>query len=131
MLAQRFQLRAEKKRAARCDGVVERFFARAVAGDEKLSAARVPHCEGKHAPQVLHALRAKLFERMNDRLRIRMRFETMAKGFQLVLQLTVVIDLAVENNFDCAIASRHRLVPARQVNDRKPPHPKRNWSLEK
>ena len=48
VLKQRFQLRAEDKRARRGACVVERLFSHPVAGDEKPARARVPDGEGKH-----------------------------------------------------------------------------------
>src|SRR5688572_10367750 len=53
----------------------------------------------------------------------------MAATFQLMFQRTVVVVLAVENNGRGITASGHRLMPAGQIDNRKPAHANRCRAL--
>ena len=42
---------------------------------------------------------------------------------QLLADLAVIVDLAVEDDHEAAVGAVHRLVPAGDVEDREPTHP--------
>ncbi len=52
------------------------------------------------------------------------------RAFEPGPQLAEVVDLAVENDRDAAVLVEDRLVAARQVDDRQPPHPERDRSVD-
>ena len=62
------------------------------------------------------------FVGMHDRLRIAAGDEPVAQGFQLRLQIPVVIDLPIEDHRYRPIFVIDRLVPAAQVDDLQPAH---------
>src|ERR1044072_592554 len=130
MLAQRFQLRAEDQRAAGRNCVIERLLADAIACDEELASAGIPDGKSKHSAEMLKAKRTVLLISMYDRFGFRMRFELMAARFKLAVQFTMVVDLAVEDDRDLAVASGHRLTSALKINDRQPPHANRDLLLD-
>ena len=81
--------------------------------------ALVPDGEGEHAAQIINARRAVLFVSVNNRLRIGMSLKGVPAPFKLALQLSVIVNLAVEDDCHRAVFARHRLMTARQINDRK------------
>ncbi len=63
------ELRGEQKRIAKV-GIVKRLDAHAIARDEEAAAGRIPQREGKHPLELVHALRAEFFVRVDDHFRI-------------------------------------------------------------
>src|SRR5712692_4943214 len=117
MLAQGFQLRSEDQYAARRDREIQRLLAHAIARDENLAGAGVPQGKGKHAAQMVDTARAELFVSMNNRFGVGMSLESMTPRFEFALQVAIVVNLAVEDHRDRAVAAGHRLVPARQIDN--------------
>src|ERR1051325_5102995 len=78
MIEQRFQLRTKNERTAAGDGVIQRFLADPIAGNEQLLITLVPTGEGKHAAQVMKTSRAIFFVSMNDCFRVGVGDEVMA-----------------------------------------------------
>ena len=75
-----------------------------------------------------HAIAAPLLIRMNDTLRIRRRAKLMTQAFELWLEFTIIVDLAIECDPYGTIFVGHRLMPTRQIDNRKPPKSERSPS---
>jgi hypothetical protein len=59
---------------------------------------------------------------VHDDLRVGSRLEGVAARGELCGQLTVVVDLAVEDRPDASMLTGHRLVAGCEVDDLEPPH---------
>ena len=90
---QRLDLRGEQEIAV-VKRVVERLDAELVAGAEQGLAVLVPDREGKHADEMLDAILTPFAPGGEDRLGIAAAPERIAG--QLVLQLEIIVDFAVE-----------------------------------
>src|SRR5438093_7021287 len=117
MFAQRFQLRTEDQRAAWSDRVIEGLLAHAIARDKELAGMGVPDGESKHATQMVDTTSAVLFVSMNNRFRVGLSVELMSTRLEFTLQVAIVVNLAVEDNRDCAVAAGDRLTSAGQIDD--------------
>lgn len=74
--------------------------------------------EGEHALEVVDAVGAPLAVRLEDYLGVGRRLEAVPEGPQLLAQLRVVVDAAVEDAGEFAAGVGHRLGPAvRQIDD--------------
>src|SRR5687767_8605472 len=93
---QGLDLGGEEERA-RALPVVERLLAETVARDEETAPARVPHREGEHAAQVLHARLAVTLPRAQEDLRIARGREARAGRVERRSEIAEVVDLAVED----------------------------------
>src|SRR5260370_39441271 len=109
MFAQGFQLRTKDQRATWRDRVIERLLAGAIARDEKLAGAGVPDGETKHATQMIDTTGAVLLVSMDNRFGVGMSLESMAARFEFALQITIVVNLSVEDNRDRTVAAGHGL----------------------
>ena len=101
--------------------VIEWLDAQTVAGDEQLALAFIPNRKREHAAQVLNASRAVLFVEMQDRLRVRVRAIAMTARFEQRAIVCMIIDLAVIDDVQRLVLVRHRLMPARDINDAQAP----------
>ena len=95
---------------------VEGLHSEVIAGQQHLLGLPIVEGEGEHAVQPLDALRPPLLVGLQDDLRVGGRAEQAAAGLQLLPQLHVVVDLAVED--DHRSLGGHGLLPAGQVDDR-------------
>ena len=83
--------------------------------------------EREHADEVVDAAGAPAVVGLEHHLGVRGREEAVAGGLQLLAQLLVVVDAAVEDQRQPEVAVDHRLRAARgQVDDRQPPVPERD-----
>src|SRR5262249_13333777 len=119
MLEQRLHLACEGEEPA-VPIVVERLLAEPVARDEEAARVLVPEREGEHAAKTLHAIGAVLLVRMDDRLAVRPGLISMAGGFHARTQRGVIKNLAIVDQPEIAFFIRHRLMPARHVDDCEP-----------
>ena len=79
--------------------------------------ARVPDREREHAVQRVDAFLAAIGVELQDDFRVALRLERVALGDQLLPDLPVVVDLAVEDDPQGAADVGHRLVAAAEVDD--------------
>src|SRR5262245_50787416 len=84
-------------------GIEKRLFADAIASEEKFLASFIPDCEGKHPAQVFRTVSSELIVSMNDGFGVAVGVEGVAEFFQLLSQLEIVVDLAVEDDPGAAV----------------------------
>jgi hypothetical protein len=100
---------------------VQRLDAEVVARAERAPLLPVPDHEREHAAQPGEHLLAPVVVAGDDRLAVTLRAELGAEvARQLLAQLDVVVDLAVEGQQVAPIGVRQRLVAQRHVDDRQP-----------
>ena len=109
-------------------GVIERLDAEAVAGHEHPPRLLLPDHNGKHALEALQAIRAPGVIGLEHHLGVTVGAETVALGLQLLAQLAVVVDGAIEHDGQPQIGHHHGLMGLlRQIHDLQPamaqPHP--------
>ena len=105
---------------------MQRFDADAVAGEKQRPGPGVPDREAEHAAQARDGGGSPLLVGVHDRFRVGGGIETVPGGFELAPELTVVVDLAVEDDPDGAVFVVNRLVPSRQIDDAQTPHSQRH-----
>ena len=125
VLEQRLQLRREHEPIA-IDRVMQRLDAHAVTREEYLTSALVKHRARELPVQSLDHLLAPLLVAVHEHLGVGLGREEVARRGQLLPQLEVVVDLAVLHHPDRRILVVHRLVAAREVDDREPAHAQRH-----
>jgi hypothetical protein len=99
-------------------GVVKRFDAKAVAGEEKGFAVTVPEREGEHATEALDAFFTPGFPGVNDHFGVTAGVEGMAERLQFGDERLVVVDFAVEDDADSFVFVIKRLLAGGEVDDR-------------
>ena len=114
----RLQFRAEHEQAVRQQRIEHRLDADMVARQEQGLLAAVPDAEGEHAAQAAHAVRAPGLVSGQHHLGVRLGAERDAERDQLVAQLAVVVDLAVEDDHRVAVAADQRLLAGGDVDHR-------------
>src|SRR5919108_1851137 len=128
-LQNRFQLGGERDSGSRLR-VVHRLDAEPVAREEQLLPALVPDREAEHAAQPLDASRPQLLVEVDDRFGIARGAEDVALLLELVPELAIVVDLAVEHDPDGGVLVRHGLLAAGQVDDAQTAHAERHTVSE-
>src|SRR5258708_1563018 len=123
-----FDLGAKEKRIRR-RSVIQRLNAKPVTGNEQCSLLTVPNRECEHAAQVLNAIAAVLFVKMNDGFGIAIGAIAVAALLQFLAQFGVIVDFAVEDNPNCAVFVAERLVPAGDINDAQTAHADCGWPV--
>src|SRR4026209_1640904 len=98
-------------------GVIQRLDPEAVAPQEQLLASHIPNREREHAAEVIDEMLAVILVEMDQAFGIRAGAEHVAAAFECVTQLSVVVDLAVEDDPDAAIFIRDRLAPGVETDD--------------
>src|SRR5215213_9949251 len=106
-----FDLRREDQAVVLCR-VIKGLDAETVPAEQQLTASRIPDREREHAAQMIDERRAMIFVEVNETFGVGGSTEHVAALRQVMAQLPVVIDLAVEDDPDRAIFIRDRL-PAR------------------
>ena len=108
-----------------CDGPrrrlrkVERLDPPPVARHDPFGGARIPDGEGEHSFQLGQDRLAFDTPAFEDDLGVRDREKPRAPALEVVAQVTIVVDFAVEHDRARAIGVPHGLMAGRQVNDRK------------
>ena len=117
MLKQRLEFRGDEV-AAIDAGDVERFLASAIAGDEEGVSFAAPDREGEHAIEPVEERLAPLFEAVHEDFGVTVvGRELVTKRQQLVAQLAVVVDFAVEDDAVPLALVPHGLMAAIEVDD--------------
>src|ERR1041384_3997146 len=81
----------------------------------------IPQRKREHSIQTLQTRFTPFSPSLQQNLCIGLRSELMTFGDQLLTQLAIVVDLAVENDDESIVMREHRLVTgAARVDDRKP-----------
>ena len=101
---------------------VQRLFAHAIARQQQALPGRIPQRQRKHAVEARQHRITPLLVTVHDHFGVAVGRETMAAFFQLGPQGAIVIDLAVVHDLDRAVFIPDRLIAARHVDDRQPPH---------
>ena len=116
----RFDLTGEHPLAV-VERVEQGLHAEPVAREVQGPPARVINRESENAPQPTgHALAVLLVE-VHEHFRVRGAAEPMTPALELAPQISMVVDLAVEDDVDTAVLVGHRLVPCgREVDQRQP-----------
>ena len=97
-------------------GRVQWLDAEAVAGQQQGPFPLVPHGEGEHPAEALHASGAPFAIGVENDLGVGAGGEDVARG-KLLPQLAKVVDLAVEDDCQAGLVVDHRLRPAFQIDD--------------
>jgi hypothetical protein len=117
---ERTHLRAEDETLAGQFRDVERLDPVPVAGDRQLTLPLVPDRAGEHAVQPAEQPVLPLLPAMHQNLGVRVvRRKDMAGGLELLSELAVIVDLAVEDDPYGAVLVAHRLVARDKIDDRK------------
>ena len=112
-----FDLRTEEQLPL-VDGVVERLDPDAVAYESEAVARALPDGDGEHAAQFLDDVDAVLFVAVQDHFGIGATAEVVPLLLQLGLEFLEVVDLAIEDQMDVAVATGHGLTAVlAQVDD--------------
>src|SRR6185312_5053835 len=105
-------------------GVIQRLLAKPVAGQKQATLPTIVNRESEHAVEPQRQFLAPFLPAMDEDLGIRMmRGKAMAAMHQLLTQLPVIVEFAVEDDPDLAVLVPHRLVAAGEIDDRQPPMP--------
>src|SRR5215813_3076176 len=91
-------------------GVVEGFYAEAIAGAEKALLRVIPNGEGPHAVKVLQTLLAPFLVSANDYFGICVATKRDSGLLQFFADFFVVIDLSVERDRVRTVLCLHRLI---------------------
>src|SRR5574341_508975 len=102
--------------------VKQRFLANSIPREKKRLGTLIPNRERKHAAQMLWAIGAILFVSGNDRFRVAIGIELVAKLLELLAQLAIVVNLSIENDPFRAIAAMNWLLPGCQIDNGKTAH---------
>src|SRR6185436_17533388 len=102
--------------------IKQRLLPHAIAREKQFLPTRIPDREGKHPAQVFWTVSAKLVVGMNDGFGVAVGVERVAKVFQLLAQLEIVVDLAVEDDPRGSIPIVNGLLAALEIDDREAAH---------
>jgi hypothetical protein len=109
--------------------IEERLLAEPVARQDQRAGALVPQRDPEHPVEPGEAAVAPLLVAVDDHLAVGAGGEAVAPGLEVGPQLAKVVDLAVEHGVQRAVLVAHRLAPARQIDDRQPPHPEQRLAV--
>src|SRR6185295_5757719 len=77
-------------------------------------------CEGKHAVEAMHEVRAPRGVAAQDHFRVGAGAEALPEGLEFPAQRAEVVELAVVDDAVAAVLGGHRLAAGAKVDDRKP-----------
>lgn len=98
--------------------VIQRLFAKAVAGDEKSFATRVPQRKGEHSIQMIDHRVAVSLIKMRQNFGVGLRRESMALLFELRANLAKIVKFAIHHSDDAFVFAKNWLVAGLEVDDR-------------
>jgi hypothetical protein len=119
---QRFEFGSEVEAIA-VFGVVEWFDPGAISREDQGPGTAVPEGDAEHAAQPGETVVAPLLVGVDDRLGIAGRIEPVTERFELLSELAVIVDFAVEDDPGRLVFAMDRLMPGRQIDDAQPAHP--------
>ena len=125
----RLQFRAEDE-ALVVQKIEERLHAQPIAGEQQPTVPAVPKGEGEHAVEPVDTGRTVLLIGVDDDFCIRVGGELVALCLQLLPQLTVVVDLTVENNRDATVLAPDRLMASDEIDNAEPPYAETHGTIE-
>ena len=99
-------------------------------GEDERARRGIPEREREHPLEVAQRGEPTLLVPVHDDLGVGARQEAVAACGELDGQLTVVVDLTVEDRPDAAVLAAHRLVTALEVDDLEPTHRQRGRAFE-
>jgi hypothetical protein len=105
---------------------VQRLDPDAIPYQHQRVSLRVPERYAEHSAKTREAVLAPFFVGVNDGLGVGVGVEAVTAGTQVVAQLAIVVDFAVEDDPDRAVFIANRLMTAREVDDAQPSHPQRD-----
>jgi hypothetical protein len=98
-------------------GVEERLDAEAIAGGEEAVVGFVPEDKGELATELMEAMGAEFFVKMESDFAVRPGAETMAARFEFALNALVVVELAVDDDVGALIFTGDGLVSCGEIDD--------------
>ena len=111
-------------------GVVERADAHAISSQDEGAAGPIPERDGELAAGLGEHAFAQVLVEVNPRLGVAAGGEPVAPRQELLAQLGILEQLAVEGDPDRSVLVGDRLPAPRQVDDRQPPGPQRQAGLD-
>src|SRR5215475_4472070 len=111
--------------------VVEWLDSEAVASKEERLFPVIPDCEREHSAQMLNAVRAIFFVQVNYCFGVTVSRVAMPASLQILSQLQVVVNLAVEDDRERMIFVTDGLVAGREVDDAEAAHPQSDRAIQK
>ncbi len=91
--------------------VIEWFDAHAITRQEEGALLLVPERKGKHPVQARQRILAPLCPCSQQYFRVRLRAKVVAFAGELFAQLSIVVNLAVEDHDVAAVVGKHWLMP--------------------
>ena len=104
------RLTAAESEQAAVPVVIKRLDAQPIARTKEPAPLAVPDREGEHAPEKLEAVLPVFFICVQDGLGVAAAVVPVAEGLQPGAQRGMVVDLAVEDDHEPAVATEHRLM---------------------
>ena len=118
---QRFDLGRQPKPIAR-ERVVKGLFSSTIARRQQRTTPAVPERQREHAADSLQEALAVFLVSVNQHLDVGLRAELVSASDELALDFLKVVDLAVRHQLNRAVLVGERLLAAREIDDRQPPH---------
>jgi hypothetical protein len=119
------RLDLQERRQLRCEGQVavvlvqeQGLLAEAVASKQQAPAPLVPQREREHSLERVHEGLAVLLVEVHQHLGVRARREAMPARAQILTQLRVIVDLAIERHPHRAVLVAERLMASLDIHDR-------------
>jgi hypothetical protein len=97
--------------------VVKRLLPETIAREQKLAAPGIPDGERKHPEETRYASLASIFVEMNRHFGIAVRAKPVTARDEVLPQLAIIVDLAIQNHRDGFIFVRDGLMTGVKVND--------------
>src|SRR5690606_27901791 len=102
---------------------INRLDSEMIPGPEQQILPPVPDDKSEHPPQKPRTFKARLFVKVENRFRVRIRFEAVPLMFQRSPQLPIIVDLPVENDPNLSGLVGKGLISLFQVDDAQPAKP--------
>ncbi len=106
--------------------IIKRLDTDLVSGQQKLSDAAIPYCQGEHPDKPMQTCRSPFQIRFEDHFRIRIAMKTMTRFFEFFSKQLEIINLAIINDPDIRCVAGHGLPAGRRhIQNGQPamPHP--------
>src|SRR5262249_1854494 len=102
------------------NAVVDQLDPKGIAGQNQPLLASIPNGKAEHSIQAVQNFFAPLFVAVNDDFGVAVGAKGVTVALQLLFEFREVVNLPIEDDPDRFFLVRHRLMPAGQINDRKP-----------